>query len=83
MEVWDTGCGRSLEVEEFKEGETMPIEGFSDVLVRRVREEEHEKMIVKFIWNMHEQDFADDVISKTVEKPIDYVKDILKKERPL
>lgn len=70
-------------MEEYKEGVAMPIEGFSDVLVRRVRAEEHEKMIVKFIWNMHEQDLADDVISKTVEKPIDYVQDVLKKERPL
>ena len=70
-------------MEEFKENVAMTMTGFSDVLARRVREEEHEKMIVKFIWNMHEQDLTDDVISKTVEKPIDYVQDVLKKERPL
>ena len=82
MEAWDTRCGRSLEVEEFKEDVDMPIEGFGDALVRRIREEEHEKMIVKFIWNLHELDFTDEKISKAVDQPIEYVQEVLKKERP-
>ena len=60
----------------------MPIEGFGDALVRRIREEEHEKMTVKFIWNLHELNFTDEKISKAVDQPIEYVQEVLKKERP-
>ena len=64
--------------EEFKEDVAMTMTGFSDVLVRRVREEE----TVKFIWSLHEMDFTDDMISEAVKRPIDYVQDILKKDAP-
>ena len=82
-------------MEEFKEDVAVPIEGFGDALVKRYikegreegfregREEGEREVTIEVIWNMHEQDLTDDVISKTVEKPIEYVKDILKKERPL
>ena len=56
----------------------MTMTGFSDILVRKVREEE----AVKFIWSLHEMDFTDDMISEAVKRPIDYVQDILKKDAP-
>ena len=65
-------------MEEYKEGVAMPIEGFSDVLVRRVREEE----TVKFIWSLHEMECTDEMISEAVKKPVDYVQDVLKKDAP-
>ena len=64
--------------EEFKEDVAMTMTGFSDILVRKVREEE----AVKFIWSLHEMDFTDDMISEAVKRPIDYVQDILKKDAP-
>ena len=56
----------------------MTMTGFSDILVRKVREEE----AVKFIWSLHEMDFTDDMISEAVKRPVDYVQDILKKDAP-
>ena len=56
----------------------MTMMGFSDVLVRRVREEE----TVKFIWSLHEMKCTDEMISEAVKKPVDYVQDILKKDAP-
>ena len=56
----------------------MTMTGFSDVLVRRVREEE----TVKFIWSLHEMECTDEMISEAVKRPIDYVQDILKKDAP-
>lgn len=56
----------------------MTMMGFSDVLVRRVREEE----TVKFIWSLHEMECTDEMISEAVKKPVDYVQDILKKDAP-
>lgn len=102
MEAWDTGCGRSLEVEEFKEDVAMPIEGFADALVRRYikegreegfrekfkeefiegREEGRREATIEVIWNLHELDFTDEKISKAVDQPIEYVQEVLKKERP-
>ena len=68
--------------EEFKEDVAMTMTGFSDVLVRRGREEGREETTVKFIWSLHEMDFTDDMISDAVKSPIDYVQDILKKDAP-
>ena len=56
----------------------MTMMGFSDVLVRRVREEE----TVKFIWSLHEMKCTDEMISEAVKRPVDYVQDILKKDAP-
>ena len=56
----------------------MTMTGFSDVLVRRVREEE----TVKFIWSLHEMECTDEMISEAVKKPVDYVQDVLKKDAP-
>lgn len=73
-------------MEEFKEDVAVPIEGFGDALVKRYikegREEGEREVTIEVIWNMHEMDFTDEMISKAVDQPIDYVKDILKKERP-
>ena len=41
----------------------MTMMGFSDVLVRRVREEE----TVKFIWSLHEMECTDEMISEAVK----------------
>lgn len=60
----------------------MTMTGFSDILVRRGREEGREKTTVKFIWSLHEMDFTDDMISEAVKRPVDYVQDILKKDAP-
>ena len=68
--------------EEFKEDVAMRMTGFSDILVRRWREEGREETTVKFIWSLHEMDFTDDMISEAVKRPIDYVQDILKKDAP-
>lgn len=68
--------------EEFKEDVAMMMTGFSDILVRRGREEGREETTVKFIWSLHEMDFTDDMISEAVKRPIDYVQDILKKDAP-
>ena len=68
--------------EEFKEDVAMTMTGFSDVLVRRGREEGREETTVKFIWSLHEMDFTDDMISEAVKRPVDYVQDILKKDAP-
>ncbi len=64
--------------EKFKEDMAMTMTGFSDVLVRRVREEE----TVKFIWSLHEMECTDEMISEAVKKPVDYVQDVLKKDAP-
>ena len=56
----------------------MTMTGFSDVLVRKVKEEE----TVKFIWSLHEMECTDEMISKAVKKPVDYVQDVLKKDVP-
>ena len=81
-------------MEEFKEDVAVPIEGFGDALVKRYikegreegfregREEGERQEKIEVIWNMHEMDFTDEMISKAVDQPIDYVKDILKEERP-
>ncbi len=73
-------------MEEFKEDVAVPIEGFGDALVKRYikegREEGEREVTIEVIWNMHEMDFTDEMISKAVDQPIDYVKDILKEERP-
>ena len=70
--------------DEFKEDVAMTMTGFSDILVRRGREEGREdgreETTVKFIWSLHEMDFTDDMISEAVKRPIDYVQDILKKD---
>lgn len=68
--------------DEFKEDVAMTMTGFSDILVRRGREEGREETTVKFIWSLHEMDFTDDMISEAVKRPIDYVQDILKKDAP-
>lgn len=68
--------------DEFKEDVAMTMTGFSDVLVRRGREEGREETTVKFIWILHEMDFTDDMISEAVKRPVDYVQDILKKDAP-
>ena len=68
--------------DEFKEDVAMTMTGFSDILVRRGREEGGEETTVKFIWSLHEMDFTDDMISEAVKRPIDYVQDILKKDAP-
>ena len=68
--------------EEFKEDVAMTMTGFSDILVRRGREEGREETTVKFIWSLPEMDFTDDMISEAVKRPIDYVQDILKKDAP-
>lgn len=68
--------------DEFKEDVAMTMTGFSDVLVRRGREEGREETTVKFIWSLHEMDFTDDMISEAVKRPVDYVQDILKKDAP-
>lgn len=68
--------------DEFKEDVAMTMTGFSDILVRRGREEVREETTVKFIWSLHEMDFTDDMISEAVKRPIDYVQDILKKDAP-
>ena len=68
--------------DEFKEDVAMTMTGFSDILVRRGREEGREATTVKFIWSLHEMDFTDDMISEAVKRPIDYVQDILKKDAP-
>ena len=68
--------------DEFKEDVAMTMTGFSDILVRRGREEGREETTVKFIWSLHEMDFTDDMISEAVKRPIDYVQDILKKDTP-
>ena len=54
----------------------MTMTGFSDILVRKVREEE----AVKFIWSLHEMECTDEMISEAVKKPVDYVLDVLKKD---
>lgn len=81
-------------MEEFKEDVAVPIEGFGDALVKRYikegreegfregREEGEREVTIEVIWNLHEMDFTDEMISKAVDQPIDYVKDILKEERP-
>ena len=73
-------------MEEFKEDVAVPIEGFGDALVKRYikegREEGEREVTIEVIWNLHEMDFTDEMISKVVDQPIDYVKDILKEERP-
>ena len=56
----------------------MTMMGFSDVLVRRVREQE----TVKFIWSLHEMECTDEMISEAVKKPVDYVQNVLKKDAP-
>ena len=56
----------------------MTMMGFSDVLVRIVREEE----TVKFIWSLHEMECTDEMISEAVKKPVDYVQNVLKKDAP-
>lgn len=68
--------------EEFKEDVAMTMTGFSDILVRRGREEGREETTVKFIWSLHEMDFTDDMISEAVKRPVDYVQNILKKDAP-
>lgn len=68
--------------DEFKEDVAMTMTGFSDVLVRRGREEGREETTVKFIWSLHEMDFTDDMISEAVKRPVDYVQNILKKDAP-
>lgn len=68
--------------EEFKEDVAMTMTGFSDILVRRGREEGREETTVKFIWSLHEMKCTDDMISEAVKRPIDYVQDILKKDAP-
>lgn len=68
--------------EEFKEDVAMTMTGFSDILVRRSREEGREETTVKFIWSLHEMDFTDDMISEAVKRPVDYVQNILKKDAP-
>ncbi len=85
-------------MEEYKEGVAMPIEGFGDALVKRYikegreegfregfregREEGEREVTIEVIWNLHEMDFTDEKISKAVDQPIDYVQEVLKKERP-
>ena len=49
---------------------------------REGREEGEREVTIEVIWNLHEMDFTDEMISKVVDQPIDYVKDILKEERP-
>ena len=80
--------------EEFKEDVAMTMTGFSDVLLRRGREEGRkegreegreigqEETTVKFIWSLHEMKCTDEMISEAVKKPVDYVQDILKKDAP-
>ena len=84
--------------EEFKEDVAMTMTRFSDVLVRRGREEGRkegreegriegreigqEETTVKFIWSLHEMKCTDEMISEAVKRPIDYVQDILKKDAP-
>lgn len=68
--------------DEFKEDVAMTMTGFSDILVRRGREEGREETTVKFIWSLHEMDFTDDMISEAVKRPVDYVQNILKKDAP-
>lgn len=68
--------------EEFKEDVAMMMTGFSDILVRRGREEGREETTVKFIWSLHEMKCTDEMISEAVKRPIDYVQDILKKDAP-
>lgn len=80
--------------EDFKEDVAMTMTGFSDVLVRRGREEGRkegreegreigqEETTVKFIWSLHEMKCTDEMISEAVKKPVDYVQDILKKDAP-
>ena len=65
--------------EEFKEDVDMTMTGFSDILVRRGREEGREETTVKFIWSLHEMKCTDEMISEAVKRPVDYVQDILKK----
>ena len=83
---------------EFKEDVAMTMTGFSDVLVRRGREEGRkegreegriegreigqEETTVKFIWSLHEMKCTDEMISEAVKRPVDYVQDILKKDAP-
>lgn len=57
----------------------MSMAGFSDVLVRKTEE----KKTMEFIWNMHQLNFTDDMISKVVKQPIEYVQDVLKQDPPL
>ena len=68
--------------EEFKEDVAMMMTGFSDILVRRGREEGREETTVKFIWSLHEMKCTDEMISEAVKRPVDYVQDILKKDAP-
>ena len=68
--------------EEFKEDVAMTMTGFSDILVRRGREEGREETTVKFIWSLHEMKCTDEMISEAVKRPVDYVQDILKKDAP-
>ena len=84
--------------DEFKEDVAMTMTRFSDVLVRRGREEGRkegreegriegreigqEETTVKFIWSLHEMKCTDEMISEAVKRPIDYVQDILKKDAP-
>lgn len=73
--------------ERFQEEIAMTMTGFSDILVRKgIRKGEEigkEENTVKIIWNMHRMDFADEIISKAVEEPVDYVREVLKKAPPL
>ena len=68
--------------EEFKEDVAMTMTGFSDILVRRGREEGREETTVKFIWSLHEMKCTDEMISEAVKRPVAYVQDILKKDAP-
>ena len=68
--------------DEFKEDVAMTMTGFSDILVRRGREEGREETTVKFIWSLHEMKCTDEMISEAVKRPVDYVQDILKKDAP-
>ena len=68
--------------DEFKEDMAMTMTGFSDILVRRGREEGREETTVKFIWSLHEMKCTDEMISEAVKRPVDYVQDILKKVAP-
>ncbi len=69
--------------EDYREEVTMSMTGFSDVLVRKTEERVKRENIMEIIWNMHQLNFTDDIISKVVKQPIDYVEDILKKGPPL
>lgn len=46
----------------------MTMTGFSDILVRRGREEGREETTVKFIWSLHEMKCTDDMIFGSSKK---------------